>query len=182
MGTPHGLEIMNIFAIEKTPKGNIDWSASARSLDNYRVVKMILESCQMLCTVINLQHDSKVTPYKSTHKNHPSTKWVRQSSANFEKLIEHTMAMLDEYTERFDKIHKCTSVLEKCLDLYDPDLFPDHHLTPLPLCMPDEFKSDDVVESYRRFYASKPRMRYPKSKIPSWFVSLRKEEFIILEE
>ena len=40
---------MNIFAIggcEKT--GTIDWEQSARELDNYRVVKMILESCQML--------------------------------------------------------------------------------------------------------------------------------------
>ena len=47
---------MNIFAIEKTPDNQIDWEQSARSLDNYRVVKMILESCQMLCTALNDQH------------------------------------------------------------------------------------------------------------------------------
>jgi hypothetical protein len=45
---------MNIFAIggnEET--GEIDWAASARELDNYRVVKMILESCQIGSTVMN---------------------------------------------------------------------------------------------------------------------------------
>ncbi len=76
---------MNIFAIEGTST-RIDWKKSARSLDNYRVVKMILESCQMLCTTLNVLYDDKVTPYRNAHKNHPSTKWVRESSANFECL------------------------------------------------------------------------------------------------
>ena len=107
---------MNIFAIEGT-NNQIDWVQSAKSLDNYRVVKMILESCQMLCTAINDQHGEKVTPYKNAHLNHPSTKWVRASSANFECLVEHTLAMLEEYTERFGKIHKCAGVLEIMLDL-----------------------------------------------------------------
>lgn len=160
---------MNIFAIEADADGNIDWVASAKSQDNYRVVKMILESVQMLCTAINLQHEEQVTPYKNAHPKHPSTLWVRESSANFELLVEHTLAMLDEYTERFGKVHKCAGVLEKVLDIYDPSRFPKQHETRLPLCMPQEFKSNNIVESYRRFYASKPRMRYPENKIPTWF-------------
>ena len=163
---------MNIFAIEGI-NNNIDWVKSAQSQDNYRVVKMILESCQMLCTALNEHAGEQVTPYRSTHKNHPSTKWVRTSSANFEALAEHTIAMLEEYTERFGKIHKCASVLEKCIDLYAPSLFPLQKLTKLPLAMPHKFQSDDVIDSYRRFYASKPRMRYPEGKIPEWFVEYR---------
>jgi len=171
---------MNIFAIEGE-NNNIDWVKSAKSQDNYRTVKMILESCQMLCTAINELAGKQVTPYRSTHKSHPSTKWVRASSANFEALVEHTMAMLEEYTERFGKIHKCSSVLEKCLDLYDPSLFPSQKQTRLPLAMPYEFHSDDIVESYRRFYASKLRIRYPKDKIPGWFLKYRgKQKFDII--
>ena len=171
---------MNIFAIEGA-YNRVDWAKSARSQDNYRVVKMILESCQMLCTTLNELHGKQVTPYKTTHKSHPSTKWVRTSSANFEALVEHTMAMLEEYTERFGKIHKCASVLEKCVDTYEPSLFPRQTLTPLPLAMPYEFHSSDIVESYRKFYASKPRIRYPKNKIPSWFVKYRgKKEYEII--
>ena len=163
---------MNIFAIEGCGQ-DIDWIASAKSQDNYRVVKMILESCQMLCTAINELAGTKVAPYRSTHKHHPSTKWVMASSANFEALITHTHAMLQEYTERFGKTHKCQSVLAECNRLYDPSLFPTSEPTTLPLAMPHEFHSTDIVESYRRFYASKPRMRYPKDKVPDWFVKYR---------
>tara|TARA_R100000008_G_scaffold86375_2_gene79216 strand:+ start:1699 stop:2214 length:516 start_codon:yes stop_codon:yes gene_type:complete len=163
---------MNIFAIEGN-NNNIDWVASAKSQDNYRVVKMILESCQMLCTAINELSGAHVAPYRSTHKYHPSTKWVMSSSANFEALIEHTEALLEEYTERFDKIHKCQAVLDRCKVLYTPSLFSNHSLTKLPLAMPIEYQSDDIIESYRKFYASKPRIRYPKDKIPQWFVKYR---------
>jgi hypothetical protein len=163
---------MNIFAIEGSGT-HIDWAKSARSQDNYRVVKMILESCQMLCAALNELNGEQVTPYRTTHKNHPSTKWVRASSANFECLIEHTMEMLEEYTVRFGKIHKCAGVLEQCIDVYDPALFPSSDATPLPLAMPYEFQSPNTVESYRRFYASKPRVRYPKDKVPEWFKEYR---------
>jgi hypothetical protein len=170
---------MNIFAIEGD-NNSIDWDQSARSLDNYRVVKMILESCQMLCTTINYQHDKQVTRYRNTHFNHPSTKWVRESSYNFQCLVEHTLAMLDEYTERFNKIHKCAAVLEEVIDLYDPTLFPSSEPSPLPLCMPEEYRSDSIVDSYRKFYADKPRMRYPKSKVPAWFLEYRVKDFQLL--
>ena len=172
---------MNIFAIEGTST-RIDWRKSARSLDNYRVVKMILESCQMLCTTLNLLYDDKVTPYRNAHKNHPSTKWVRESSANFQYLVEHTEAMIAEYESRFPgKVHKCKAVLETCKSLYKPELFPSNNPTRLPMCMPDEFKSDNIVESYRRFYAAKPRMRYPEAKIPRWFRQYRgSKEFQVL--
>ena len=164
---------MNIFAIEKTKDGEIDWIKSATSQDNLRVVKMTLESCQMLCTNLNVLYGENISPYRSCHVNHPSTKWARQSSANFESLVEHTMALLDEYTARFNKIHKCQGVLDKIIDLYRPDLFPLLEPTVLPLCMPDEFKKACIIESYREFYSSKPKIRYPKDKIPEWFVKYR---------
>jgi hypothetical protein len=163
---------MNIFALEGEAN-EIDWIASAKSQDNYRVVKMILESCQMLCTTLNEQHGEQVAPYRSTHKSHPSTKWVRASSANFESLVEHTMSMIEEYHSRFGKVHKCSAVLDKCLDLYDSSFFPTDQPTTLPLAMPLEFRSDNIIESYRKFYASKPRMRYPADKVPDWFRKYR---------
>jgi len=177
---PGGI-VMNIFAIggcEKT--GTIDWEQSARELDNYRVVKMILESCQMLCTALNVQGNE--TPYKNAHLNHPSTKWVRESSTNFLNLVKHTDAMLAEYKLRFGKhkVHKCERVLKICKELFDASKFPTDKSTKLPLCMPDEFKTENVVKSYRDFYADKPRMRYPKEKIPKWFFERRNEDFEII--
>tara|TARA_Y100000593_G_scaffold35923_1_gene70142 strand:+ start:3620 stop:4138 length:519 start_codon:yes stop_codon:yes gene_type:complete len=164
---------MNIFAIERNECGEIDWEASAVSQDNYRVVKMILESCQMLSTALNELSGRQIARYRSTHKNHPSTKWVCESSANYMLLVRHTRALLREYTERFGKTHKCEGVLRELIIDFNPGLFPYHEPTTLPLCMPEKFKSDDIVESYRKFYASKPKIRYPLNKVPSWFVQYR---------
>ena len=165
---------MNIFAIESDKQGQIDWVKSAQSQDNYRLVKMILESCQILSTVLNEQGIQ--APYKSFNPKHPSCIWAAESSANFEDLIIHCLAMLEEYTERFGKRHKCTDVLEQIIDLYDSDRFCVQDSTPLRMAIPDSFKCGDIVESYRRFYASKPRIRYPKEKVPSWFDKYRNNE------
>ena len=65
---------MNIFAIEgDADTGQIDWEASARSQDNLRVVKMILESCQILSTVLNEQGLKAPHAFQSQH---PSCLWA----------------------------------------------------------------------------------------------------------
>jgi len=84
---------MNIFAIESDNDGNIDWIKSAKSQDNYRVVKMILESCQILCTVLNEQ--GKSAPYRSFNPKHPSCMWAAESSNNFKNLVKHCASMID---------------------------------------------------------------------------------------
>jgi len=161
---------MNIFAIEGD-ENSIDWIKSAKSQDNYRVVKMILESCQILSTVLNEQGID--APYRSFNPKHPSCMWAAESSDNFINLVKHCAAMIDEYSDRFNKTHKCEAVLKKIVGLYDASKFPTDKPTPLRMAMPDNFRSKNIVESYRRYYASKPRMRYPKDKVPSWFRKYR---------
>ena len=166
---------MNIFAVSgDVQTGEIDWVQSGKEQDNYRVVKMILESCQILSTVLNEQ--GLKAPYRSFNPKHPSCLWAAESSANFENLMILALSMIEEYTERFGKSHKCTKVLEQILDLYNPSLFPRQESTPLRLAVPECFRGDNPIIAYRKFYASKPRMRYPKDKIPSWFAQLRGDE------
>tara|TARA_Y100001973_G_scaffold96816_1_gene152076 strand:+ start:337 stop:852 length:516 start_codon:yes stop_codon:yes gene_type:complete len=163
---------MNIFAIEgNINTGEIDWIASAKSQDNYRVVKMILESCQILSTVLNEQGID--APYRSFNPKHPSCLWAAESSDNFENLVKHCASMIDEYHERFGKTHKCKAVLKKIVELYDASRFPTDKPTPIRMAMPEVYKTNNPVLSYRKYYASKPRMRYPESKIPSWFREFR---------
>jgi hypothetical protein len=162
---------MNIFAIEKTSSGGIDWVASAKSQDNLRVVKMCLETAQILSTVLYKQ--GQQAPYKPTHVNHPCVLWAEDSAMNFINLWTHGMALCDEYKERFGKTHKCHGVYLKIKALYKRELFNNVHSTDLPLTMPDEFQTTDVVESYRKYYASKEKIRYPKNKVPNWFKIMR---------
>ena len=107
---------MNIFAIENNKSGQIDWIKSAQSQDNYRVVKMILESCQILSTVLNEQGIK--APYRSFNPKHPSCLWAAESSDNFTNLAIHCAAMIEEYESRFNKEHKCKAVLDKIINLF----------------------------------------------------------------
>ena len=169
---------MNIFVIggnEKT--GEIDWVKSAQQLDNMRVVKMLLETCQLLSTALHIH--GIPGPYKSTHKNHPSTLWTAESSANFKNLIIHGKALAGEYTARYNKQHKCELVLNQIIELFDESKFPSNVDTPIRLAMPVEFKSDNPVKSYRDYYSTKERICYPANKVPKWFYNRRKIPFSI---
>ena len=168
---------MNIFAIEgDETTGEVNWYLSGRTQDNYRTVKMILESTQLLSTAMHL--NGMEGPYKPNHPKHPSTLWTAESSANWVSLLSHAFALCEEYEERFGKKHKCYSILLDMSKKVDVKKFPSGTPTPLKLAMPQEFKSENVVKSYRDYYASKDKMRYPKGKAPDWFVSRRKIPFI----
>ena len=91
---------MNIFVTDICPK------QSAINLCDKHVVKMTLESAQMLCTA---QHLMASNPsdllYKPTHENHPCNVWTRLSSCNYHWLFKHFQHLATEYTFRFGKVH-----------------------------------------------------------------------------
>ena len=170
---------MNIFAIEGDEKtGKIDWYMSGRTQDNLRTVKMLLESTQLLSTAMHL--NGMQGCYKPNHVKHPSTIWTAESADNWVNLYIHAMALNQEYEERFGKEHKCKARLAEMQSSVDLKKFSSSATTPLRLAMPDEFKSLNPVKSYRDFYSTKPKMRYPKDKIPGWFSQRRKLPFDIV--
>lgn len=159
---------MNIFVLSENP------IEAAQMLCNKHVPKMILESAQMLCSA--LVHHKKVpqsnVPYKSTHYNHPCTKWVAQSTANSSWLMHHALQMCTEFELRYNKIHKTQSVF---IELYDkfPNEYNDswQNHTPFALAMPDKYKCDDAVKSYRDFYKGEKYFAKwePLTKTPDWW-------------
>ena len=68
---------MNIFYLDEDPR------LCAQYHCDRHVIKMILESAQLLCTAVNILAGEQVTPYKSTHVNHPCSIWVRESFDNW---------------------------------------------------------------------------------------------------
>ena len=90
------------------------------------VVKMILESAQMLCTTHHLHPNQKtnyVIPYKKSFVNHPCTKWVRSSITNYKWLVELTTALNGEYRYRYDKKvnHKSFDAINNIPNFPDPE-------------------------------------------------------------
>ena len=151
---------MNIFKLDESPV------VSAKYACDKHVVKMILESAQMLCAV----HPEGTAPYKRSFYNHPCTKWVRESGRNYEWLLLHAYALCDEYTRRYGKVHKTEAIIEWC-DNNRPEL-PNINKTQQPTCMPDYCKTESVVESYRKYYINE-KSKFAKWKddnIPFWFI------------
>lgn len=86
---------MQIFATSADP------IECARYLDNKRVVKMAVESLQILSTAMWLSDIPG--PYKPTHAAHPCIKWVLEHPNNFAWLCRHARALLKEYFLRYGK-------------------------------------------------------------------------------
>lgn len=146
---------MNIFILSENPT-----EAAQLQLDKH-VVKMCLETAQMLSTIAD-------GPYKPTHKNHPCTVWARTSKQNYEWLVLHGLALCEEYTYRYGKIHKCESIISSLSDR--SVRFPNIGLTKFAMAMPDDLKSSDVVESYKKYYKTKSSFaKWTKRSVPSWW-------------
>ena len=136
------------------------------------VVKMILESAQMLSTAHRiLDKSDNDLLYKATHKNHPSCKWVRESHLHYQWLYSHFISLGSEYTRRYGKIHVSISKLQKILKK-SPKHIPSRDFTPPPQCMPPDYYQDNTVEAYRMYYicdkASFAKWKKP-AVIPEWF-------------
>jgi len=144
---------MNIFYLDKNPK------IAAQMMCDKHVVKMILESAQMLCTAHRVldgdKYADKMGLYKLAHKNHPSTIWVRSSELNYRWLWEHYVALMNEYTYRYGKTHatsKLRNALDKTPDNMPPIQLTDTPFTDPPQCMPAYCKGDDTVKAYQTYY------------------------------
>lgn len=149
---------MNIFVLDN----NVELSAQYHC--DKHVVKMILETAQLLCSA----HEPGVAPYRRTHYNHPCSKWVRTTTGNYLWLADFGLALCREYTHRYGKRHKSQDVIEWAEESI-PDSIPLGDLTPFAQAMPDQFKHVNTVLAYRRYYNNKQiDMRYTNREAPQW--------------
>ena len=154
---------MNIFILDRNPV------LAAQYQCNKHVVKMVLESAQILCSV--RWHYGLTAPYKETHKNHPCVLWAKKSKQNYLWLVEHFRALLDEYTFRYEKRHACERIYTEIE--VPPSKIPDEGLTNFVMAMPEIYKTNDVVKSYRSYYIiDKSRFAvWSKRERPNWWDS-----------
>jgi len=114
-----------------------------------------------------------LTIYRETHQNHPSTKWVRSSSGAYKWAWMLFKELCREYHYRTGKVTTMAKLIETLAPI--PENLNEEDWTDPPLCMPDEYKSEDHVEAYRKYYISKQdSMKVPMvwtggSQKPEWF-------------
>ena len=151
---------MNIFVLDEKVEKCAEYHCDKH------VIKMILESAQMMSAVVRL--DGYDIGYKLTHKNHPCTIWARKSLSNYIwlfKLVEHLNA---EYRYRYNKDvnHKSFDMVKT---LPTPNL-PDTGLTPFAQAMPDQYRNKNTVKAYRDYYINEKSnlLIWTKRKTPEW--------------
>ena len=185
---------MNIFVLDTDPV------KAAQQHCNKHVVKMIIESAQILSTAHwamwekmkkpdieggrkNLQAwlrvhvpDSLQAPYSMTHANHPCTIWSQEVWGNYMWLSIHGLALCEEYTRRYGKIHKSHAVHRwlnrKIPPTFEKSLDNPVAITPFAVCMPEQYKvPGDPVQGYRNYYkGEKSRFaKWPEDRVPSWW-------------
>jgi len=144
---------MNIFVLDRTVE------TCARYHCDRHVIKMILESVQILCTALS-QYGFD-TPYKPTHAKHPCVVWAAASYANFLWLEKLTIALNNEYRYRYIKHvdHKSIAILKQLRGLK----YADRGMTPFVQAMPEQYRvPDDPVRAYRAYYIGE------KLKFATW--------------
>lgn len=138
---------MNIFILDEDMKKNV------QSYVNKHVVKMCLETCQLLSTVYYFTEQDAIAPYKINHPQHPCSLWARESLSNWVWLRKLGLEICKEYTYRYGKKHKCEKIMT---DMILPNL-KDVGFTEQPRVVGDlELICLDVpystVEVYRKYY------------------------------
>lgn len=176
---------MNIFFLSYSPDQCAKWMVDKH------VVKMILESAQLLCTAHRVLDGNKfvdttgkrkktvyiledqvkeIVLYSATHINHPSAVWVRESSYNYIWLYDHFCSLLDEYRHRYGKIHSCEK-FKTILNQIPKNIPNQFQLTPVRCAMDKKFIiSDDPIINYRNYYKKgKPHLfSWKNREKPPW--------------
>ncbi len=154
---------MNIFVVDEAP------SVAAEKVCDKHLVKMVLGTAQVVCTVAR-QNGFEKAPYKMAHPKHPCTIWAGKSAKNWEWLLAHGMALCEEYSRRYGKIHKSEAVIRWCSCL--PLTFPERELTPFAQAMPAQYKNECVVTAYRAYYQNeKASFATWKTEVPQWWTA-----------
>ena len=176
---------MNLFILDKDPV-----KAAQLQCDKH-VVKMIVESAQMLSTAHRmldghferrpsksgktmskywrLPDSREDTFYKAVHMHHPCTVWTMESNNNYNWHWVHFAALCDEYTYRYGKVHETFRKLNVVLSEL-PTNIPKNGFREPPQCMPEDVKSESVIEAYHKYYAvyKKDFARWTERPIPSF--------------
>ncbi len=157
---------MNIFAVDICPV------AAAEALPDKLVVKMPIETAQILSTVSHLL--GVPGPYRKTHQHHPCVKWAGESLLNWMWVVDHGRALCDEYRYRYGRLHACEEVIEEiAFDCAHPMV---GYRTAFVLAMPDSIRLDetlaaDPICAYRAYMRKHKAhyARWTRRAPPTWW-------------
>jgi hypothetical protein len=166
-----------MFALDANPE------RAARMHCDRHVVKMLLESAQLLSTAL-CTRDAPAAAwltrqglcYRPTHRRHPCTLWAIRSRGNHAWLERLALALSREYTYRYGKEHASEKVIRALVEVAHSEaasagLWLGRRRTPFVQAMPMQYRGDDPVAAYRRYYSAEkaPICKWTRRQAPKWF-------------
>ena len=142
---------MNIFHLHKVPKVCAEYHCDKH------VVKMILETGQMLSTAYRKKFGDNDDLYKTAYPKHPMTIWVGNSGANFFWTVQLFDQLIYQYTLRYKKVHKTIRISNLLHSKHKLWHTWKTEFTPPPQCMPDEYKHEDYITAYKQYYVGEKK-------------------------
>lgn len=158
---------MNIFYLNEDPV------VSSHLHCDKHVVKMVIEYAQMLSTAHRILDGEEYLDktangrnikryrlqdtemenvlYKASHIKHPSAIWVRENAIQYQYMYDMFVALCDEYTYRYGRVHETDKKLRVLLDQLPMNIELGSWREP-PQCMPDDVKTDKSIDAYHKYY------------------------------
>ena len=158
---------MNIFYLDNDPV------KSAELHCDKHVVKMIIEYAQLMSTAHRVLDgelyedrtannrrikrwrlgDSNMENvlYKASHINHPSNIWIRSSDSHYQFVYDMFVALCNEYTHRYGRVHLTEEKLKDILQ-HLPNTIASTDFVDPPQAMPDDVKTSNAVDAYQNYY------------------------------
>ena len=190
---------MNIFALDNNP------IMAARALCDKHIVKMPVESAQMLSTAHRVLDGSLYTElsknnrkikrwklsderegllYKASFINHPCTQWTIFCHENYIWHSIHAKELCLEYSRRYGKTHGSQEVIDYC-SFRIPENIRIGSQTHFARAMPDTYKNENgAVQSYRNYYLFEKAnfAKWKNGNVPYWWSkkNIKTEENVVV--
>lgn len=170
-------KLVNLYVLDKDPE------LLAQYLNDRHLLHSILELTCSISFFLRTREQIKFG-YAKVKESESLQSWIGDSMINFAWTVRLVRALLKEYTFRFGKVHKCSTLIEKISSNLFPHiltrdrfqeamegkLVPYTFYSKVPKAISDLNKG--VVESYRIFYKLGKRELavWTKRGEPSWWI------------
>ena len=164
-----GKNKMQLYVLDKNP------SKAVEMLADCHIIKMCLETAQILSSVIENNHLTKSENLpKPYNPNHPVIKAIdNQFKINY--VLDYNSELHKEYIRRFNKPHAYFKLVKDYFDILKKSTTIKDDFSFARDFKDFNSEKNDIVEAYREYYRYKKsiikRWKYTNSVEPNWLLN-----------
>lgn len=108
--------------------------------------------------------------YRHSHMSHPCGKWIQETSSNYQWAFTLMEELVFEFNRRYGHSHGTERLIPFLRNL--PSKIKTGGLTPFALAMPEQYKVEDAIQSYKNYYIGEKVSfaKWTNTPVPTWFL------------